>query len=200
MYEPNERDDSTIATALAALVLVGAILAVAAVGTVGAADVEVHNSTVTVDADTDTAWAELNNTNSSAAANATVTFYGVENASGNATETQISTHSPQVGSSSDQLVESSAVNGTKYDEVRILVEVDNSTVPADDVTVTTGTFQKVSGGSGSGGLGGTGLGVGAVIVIVGALVSASVTAAEPIALSKSSRSAIVSVSAVAVPE
>lgn len=150
-------------------VLVGAF-AFALSGPGAAAMVEVTNTTVPVDADTDTAYAELNNTNSSATANVTVTFHGVENASGNATETQISTHSVQVSSSSTQVVESSAVNGTLYDEVRVVAEVDNATVPSADVTVTTGTFQKVSGGSGSGVLGGsTTAGVAVLAIVVGGL-------------------------------
>lgn len=157
--------------AVVLLFLVGFTLAVLATAPATAAPVEVENSTIVVDADTDTAYADLNNTNTTAAANGTVYFYGVENASGAAVETEISNTSFSVAASSTQLVESAAVNGTLYDEVRIVVEADNTSIasPSTELLVDVGTFQQVSGGGGGTGGGGLNLGTTEWLVLVVAL-------------------------------
>lgn len=137
-------------------------LAVIATGGAQAADVEVHNETITVDADTSTVWAELNNTNPTTNASVTVTFSGISNG----TETQIGTSTVWVDNQTTKLVESPAINGTANDSVRVVATVDNTTVPSSNVTVTSGAFQQVEGGTGTGGgLGGTELGIGAVAVL-----------------------------------
>lgn len=146
---------------LLGFLLVVAIFAVIATTGGAAANVEVHNSTLAVDVDTDTAYADLNNTNATATANGTVYFYGIENATGAAVETELSNSTFSIPASGTQLVESAAVNGTKYDEVRVVVLADNTSIaaPTTELVVEVGTFQQVAGGGAAAGGSGTLLGL-----------------------------------------
>lgn len=142
--------------------LLVAVLALGLIVPLGSgAYVELANETVSVDADTSTAWAEFTNNNETTAANVSATFYAVNNS----TETNLGTQNVTVAANGTELIESTAINGTANDSVRIVAELDNSTVPKSNLTVTTGTFQKTTGGAGIGGTSGTEIGIGALAVV-----------------------------------
>jgi len=138
------------------LAVVGGLLVAAAGGAV-AADVEIANDTVSVDADTRSVYAQLNNSEADSSTNATVWFYGVDDA-GN--ETELEQRNVTVDAGNETLVERTDLNATKYPEYRVVVEASNTT----NMTASVGSVEEVaaSGGGGDGGLGGTGLSIGAV--------------------------------------
>lgn len=127
------------------LVCVLAGVALLMTGGASAADVTIHNTTVPVDGDTSDAYAEVTNNNLNSSANVTVTYTGIE---GN-NSTQLASNALVVSANSSTL-DTVAVDGTAYDEVRVEATLDNTTVSESDVTVESGTFQKTTDGAGGG--------------------------------------------------
>lgn len=153
-------------------VLLAALLALLALGAGGAAaaDVTLTNETVTVDGDTQSVYAEVNNS-ASADAPVSVKFTGLD-ADGN--ETWNETRAVTVSSDSTQMVERTDLNASAVDSVQVKVTLDNSSVSAENVSASTGSIQKVAGGSGGGFVDGSTGGVPNVAIGAGALVLALV--------------------------
>ena len=139
MSEHNETNDSPIAGLALLGYVFGALLVIlaAGVGGVDAADVELQNATVSVIEDTDTMYAEINNTTATTDANVSVEWIGIEGEN----ETSLNTQDVVVTNQSLDLFEE-PVNGSAYESVRVVATLDNSTVPAENVTVEIGTPER----------------------------------------------------------
>lgn len=156
-----------LAVALIAVMLVGGF---AMIG--GAADVTVHNTTVSITEDTDTVWVEVNNTHDTNQANLTATVTALD-ADGNETSTTENL-TFNIASGTTDIQETSLTFDTENEtDASVVVTLDNTTVSESDVSVSSGTFEKIDGTGGGGfdlgGLSTTEMGIIAALVVVGAI-------------------------------
>lgn len=154
----------TLISTVMLLAVVGSIGLATVTGGAAAADVEIGNETVAVDDNTDSAFAEVNNT-ATTDANVTIEYVGVD-ADGNDTSV-LATNNVVATADSETLDEYADVNASKYEKIRITTTLDNTTADQSNVSVSVGTFQKLSGGGGGSS---SGLGTN-VWLLLGALVA-----------------------------